>query len=74
MCRIDSLIALYAIAQEEGDTEVMGKIAAQVEQVQEEDRLRFERDRPQIMDEMQRARREGMAIVHRRGEEHLIAH
>lgn len=73
MSKIDVLVAIHANAAEDNDTEVMGQVAAQIEQLQDKQRKAFERDRPQIMDAMERARRE-MVVVHCNGEEHLIAH
>lgn len=74
MSKIDILVAIHTKAAEDNDTEVMEQVAAQIEQLQDKQRKAFERDRPQIMDAMERSRREGMVIIHRQGEETLIAH
>lgn len=73
MSKIDILVAIHAKAAEDNDTEVMEQVAAQIEKLQDKQRRAFERDRPQIMDAIARARRE-MVVVHCKGEEIAIAH
>ena len=63
MSKIDVLVAIHTQAAEDNDTEVMEQVAAQIEQLQDKQRKAFERDRPQIMDAMERQRR-NMMIIH----------
>lgn len=72
MCRIEALVQMMACA--DGDDERTEEIVQAIEKAQDEQRQAFERDRPQIMDEMQRKRRERMAVIHRKGEDIAIAH
>lgn len=74
MSKVKILLQLLAVAEERGDEQEAAAIIEQVEALQGKQAAAFYRDRPQIMDAMARARREGMVMVRSNGEDILNAH
>lgn len=63
MSKIETLVTMLAFAEENNDTEEVEKIVKAIEEIQGKQAGKFFRDRPQIMDAMERQRR-NMMILH----------
>lgn len=74
MSKVNTLLHMLAAAEERGDEQEAASIIDQIERIQDKQAAAFYRDRPQIMDAMARARREGMVMVRSNGEDILNAH
>jgi glucose-6-phosphate-specific signal transduction histidine kinase len=63
MSRLSALSGMLANAVEKGWTKEAEEIRALMDRITDEQRQAFERDRPKIMDELERGRR-NMMIIH----------